>query len=400
MAESTQVAIIGAGPAGLFLGHILRQAGIDSVILEAHSREHIEARVRAGVLETGTISAMAALGLDARLRSEGLVDTGLDMRFRGQTIHLDLPGLTGREVMIYGQQEVVKDLVAARLAAGDPLHFDAEALSIADVDRDRPRVRFRHDDTEHTLECDLVAACDGFHGIGRASIPPGVLTTYEQVYDFAWFGVLSRSRPLADMTYSNSDRGFALCSRRSPEVSRLYLQVPTTVDLDEWSDDRFWDELHQRMFDEDRTEIEEGEIFQRDLARLRAFVALPMQFGRLFLAGDAAHIAPPAGAKGLNMAVADACTLAKGMIRLLKHGDRDVLDRYTDSCADRVWRTIGFSTRLTSLLHPTDEQTPFQRHLQLSELEMIAGSRAAQQVLAEQYVSLNDVSHVIEEVLA
>lgn len=385
----TQVGIIGAGPAGLFLAHLLKAQGIESVILEARSRPYVEGRVRAGVLEPGTVETMARLGLDARLRREGLVDEGLDMRFRGRTIHLDLPGLTGKSVMIYGQQEVVKDLVAARLEAGDPLMFEAKVTGIEGIETDRPRIRYTQDGGEHVLDCDFVAGCDGYHGAGRAAMPRDRMTLFEQTYDFAWLGVLARARPMADMTYSNSDRGFALCSRRSMQVSRLYLQVPAETRPEDWSDDRFWDELHARMFDEDRGEIAEGEIFQRDLAKLRAFVAAPMQHGRLFLAGDAVHIVPPAGAKGLNMAVADVRVLSRALTTFYRDGSRAGLDGYSATCLDRIWKAVRFSSALTGLLHRFDEHTPIQRGLQLAELEYISGSRNAQASIAEQYVLLN-----------
>ncbi|MEW6640552.1 MAG: 4-hydroxybenzoate 3-monooxygenase [Pseudomonadota bacterium] len=384
----TQVGIIGAGPAGLFLSHLLHRAGIDCVVLEARSRDYVEGRVRAGVLEPGTIETLEALGLDARMHREGMIDEGLDMRFRGKTIHLNLPELTGKRVIIYGQQEVVKDLIAARAAASQPLLFDAKVSEIVDLDGERPRIRYTHDGQEQTLECDFIAGCDGFHGVSRAAIPQDKLAIYDRVYDFAWLGVLSRSRPLPDMTYTNSDRGFALCSRRSMQVSRLYLQVGADENPDSWSDARFWDELHARMFDEGRTEIVEGEIFQRDLARLRSFIAAPMQYGRLFLAGDAVHITPPAGAKGLNLAVADVRALAGAVTHFYKSGRRDKLDRYSEHCLKRVWQAVGFSTRLTGLLHKFPAHTPFERGLQLTELEHIHGSRAAQTAIAEQYVGL------------
>jgi len=385
----TQVGIIGAGPAGLFLAHLLKAQGIDSVILEARSRAYVEGRVRAGVLEPGTVETMARLGLDARLRRDGLIDEGLDMRFRGRTIHLDLPGLTGKSVMIYGQQEVVKDLIAARVEAADPLIFEAQVTGIEGIEGDHPRIHFLRGGENQVLECDFVAGCDGYHGAGRAAIPQDRITLFEQAYDFAWLGVLARSRPMADMTYSNSDRGFALCSRRSMQISRLYLQVPADTNPDEWSDDRFWTELHARMFDEDRTEIAEGEIFQRDLAKLRAFVAAPMQYGRLFLAGDAVHIVPPAGAKGLNMAVADVRVLSRAFSSFYRDGNRAELDGYSALCLERVWRVVRFSSTLTGLLHKSDQHSPMQRNLQLAELEYIAGSRSAQASIAEQYVMLN-----------
>jgi p-hydroxybenzoate 3-monooxygenase len=389
MNTRTQVGIIGSGPAGLFLAHLLHQRAIDCVILEQRSRAHLEGRIRAGVLEPGTVQTLEMLGLADRMHREGMIDTGLDIRFRRKTIHLDLPELTGgKTVMIYGQQQVVKDLVAARIAAGQPLEFESEVTSVSGLDTGRPVIHARQNGESRQLECDFIAACDGFHGAGRAAAPPGAITVYDRVYDFAWLGVLSRSAPMADMTYSNSDRGFALCSRRSPEISRLYLQVGADEDPASWSDDRFWDELHQRMFDTGRTEVTEGEIFQRDVARLRAFVAAPMQHGRMFLAGDAVHIVPPTGAKGLNLAVADARVLARGLTDFYRTGSQDRLDGYSEVCLRRVWKTIRYSTMMTGLLHKFPSHTPFERELQLAELEYIHGSRAAQQMIAEQYVGL------------
>ena len=389
----TQVGIIGSGPAGLFLSHMLHRQGIDCVVLERRSREHLESRIRAGVLERGTVQTLEDLGLDARMHREGMVDEGLDIRFHGGTIHLDLPELTGgKKVMIYGQQQVVKDLVAARVDGGQPLLFEAEVTSVAGLDGERPIIHFTQNGEERQLECDFVAGCDGFHGAGRKAAPAGTITEHVRVYDFAWLGVLSRSPPLPDMTYSNSDGGFALCSRRSAEVSRLYLQVDRDEDPANWSDDRFWSELHRRMFDRGG-EVQEGEIFQRDVAQLRAFVATPMQYGRLFLAGDAVHIVPPTGAKGLNLAVADARVLAKGLTEFYRTGSKDRLDRYSEICLRRVWKTVRFSTMLTGLLHKFPNHTPFERELQLAELDFIAGSRSAQASVAEQYVGLPIEDH-------
>ncbi|ROR23071.1 p-hydroxybenzoate 3-monooxygenase [Comamonas sp. BIGb0124] len=388
----TQVGIIGAGPAGLFLSHLLNQHGIESVILEARSRAYAEGRVRAGVLEAGTINTLNNLGLGDRMNREGLVDNGLDMRFRGRTIHLDLPGLTGRSVKIYGQQEVVKDLIAARLESGDPLIFDAEVIRLEGLDSDAPRIHYRHEGIEKTLDCLFVAGCDGFHGIARAAVPEGLIQTYTREYDFAWLGVLAHAAPMADMTYTNHDRGFALCSRRSMSISRLYLQVPLSDTQEDWSDSRFWDELHTRMFDGNGQEIQEGKIFQRDIARLRSYIAQPMQYGNLFLAGDAVHIVPPAGAKGLNMAVADVRVLCRSMAAFFSTGSRAGLDRYSAECEQRIWKTIRFSVHLTGLLHRFNEHTPFERGTQLAELEHIASSESAQRMIAEQYVNLSDVA--------
>lgn len=386
----TQVGIIGAGPAGLILSHLLHAAGIECVVLERRSRTHLEARARAGVLVGGTTDTLRALGLDRRLQRERMIDTGLDIRFRGKIIHLDLPGLTGKTVSIYGQQEVVKDLVAARIAVGGAILFESVVTALEHLDGDRPAIRYRSADesSESILMCDFIAGCDGFHSISRAAVPDGAIEAYQRIYDFAWLGVLARARPLQDMAYANSDRGFALCSRRSMEASRLFLQVRPNEPLDEWSDDRFWEELHLRMFDQERQEIVEGQIVQKDITQVRSFVASPMQYGRLFLAGDAAHIVPATGAKGMNLACADALTLAHGLTAFYRQGRRSGLDDYSARCLRRVWKTVRFSTMLTGLLHKIPSHTPLERELQLAELEYIAGSRAAQTTIAEQYAGL------------
>jgi len=385
----TQVGIIGAGPAGLFLAHLLARAGIDSVVLESRSRAYVEDRVRAGVLESGTVDVMRELGLHARMEREAMSDLALDVRFSGRLIHMDFASLgAGRHVTIYAQQEVVKDLIAARLAQGAPLMFEAEALAIEGIGTAKPAIRFRHQGSEQTLECDVVAGCDGFHGVSRAAIPAGVLTEYERIYSFAWLGVLSHSPPIKEMTYSNNERGFALCSRRSPKVSRHYLQVAVDENPDDWSDARFWDELHRRMDDTARGEIVEGEIFQKNVAPLHSFVASPMQYGRLFLAGDAAHIVPPTGAKGLNLAVADVRVLSRAIVEFYRTGATERLDRYSQVCLRRVWKTVRFSMYMTATLHRFPEHTPFERQIQLAELDYLATSRAAQTTVVENYIGL------------
>jgi p-hydroxybenzoate 3-monooxygenase len=385
----TQVAIIGAGPAGLFLSHLLSREGIDCVVLEARSRAYVEDRVRAGVLEQGTVDLMRELGVDERLRRECMIDETIDIRFRGKIIHVDLPGLSGGKVVtIYGQQEVVKDLIAARLAAGGPTEFEAEVTALDGLDTDRPAIRYRQGDTEHTLTCDIIAGCDGFHGVCRPAIPESALTIYDHIFPFSWLGVLSESPPIKEMTYANHDNGFALCSRRSLKISRHYVQVAADEDAANWSDDRFWNELHLRMDDTDGHEIVEGKIFQKGVTPVRAFVAAPMCYGRLFLAGDAAHIVPPTGAKGLNAAAADVRVLARALTQFFRTGSMDRLDRYSDTCLRRVWKVVRYSCYMTSLLHRFPAHSPFERHIQLGELDYLLSSRAARQTIAENYVGL------------
>jgi p-hydroxybenzoate 3-monooxygenase len=384
----TQVGIIGAGPAGLFLAHLLDRAGIANVILEARSRAYVEARVRAGVLEPGTVEIMTQLGLDARMRRECMIDRVLDFRFDGRAVRVPLEGLTGQHVTIYGQQEVVKDLIAARIAAGGEIHFEASVTALEGIDGTSPVIRYTQNGAEKTVECDVIAGCDGFHGVSRPAIPQSALTIYDIEFPFAWFGIISRSPPIAEMTYASHSRGFALCSRRSPQVSRHYVQVPSNEDIEKWSDAQFWDELHTRMDDSGVGEIQEGEIVQRDIAQLRAFVAAPMRYGRLFLVGDAAHIVPPTGAKGLNLAVADARVLARGLEEFYRTGTTERLDRYSDVALRRVWKAVRYSTYMTRLLHRFDGRTPFDRQLQITELDYISGSKAAQTSMAENYVGL------------
>jgi len=384
----TQVAIIGAGPAGLFLSHLLYRDGIDCVVLEARSRAHIEGRVRAGVLEQGTVDLMRELGLDARLRRECMVDAALDIRFAGGLIHLDLPGLTGGKVAtIYGQQEVVKDLVAARLADGAPLPFEAEVIALDGITGTTPTVRYRANGAEATLACDIIAGCDGFHGVCREAIPADALTVYDRIFPFGWLGILSESPPIREMTYINHARGFGLCSRRSPRVSRHYVQVAADESPDAWPDARFWDELRVRL-GAGADELVTGRIFQKGVTPVRSFVAAPMRHGRLFLAGDAAHIVPPTGAKGLNLAVADVRVLARALAEFFRTGNTERLERYSDTCLKRVWKTVRYSTYMTSLLHRFEAATPFERQLQQAELAYVAGSRAGQTMVAENYVGL------------
>jgi p-hydroxybenzoate 3-monooxygenase len=385
----TQVGIVGAGPAGLFLAHLLRRAGVDCVILEARSRDYIESRVRAGVLEQGTVDLMHELGAGDRLRREGSPDPRLDIRFAGGIIHIDMPDLTpGKIVTVYGQQEVVKDLIAVWLACGGSIEFEAEALGLDGLSTERPAIRYRKDEREETLECDFIAGCDGFHGVCRQAIPEGALTIYDRIFPFGWLGIVAESRPFPEMTYANHERGFALASRRGPNIARLYVQCAVDEDLDLWPDARIWGELHIRLKDESKAELAEGRILQKAVTPVRAYVAAPMQFGRLFLAGDAAHIVPPTGAKGLNLAAADVRVLARALSEFFRSGSRARLERYSDTCLKRVWKGVRYSSYMTSLLHRFEQHTSFERQLQLTELEYIAGSRAAKTVIAENYIGL------------
>jgi p-hydroxybenzoate 3-monooxygenase len=385
----TQVGIVGAGPAGLFLALLLQRAGIDSIVLEGRSRDYVESRVRAGVLEQGTVDLMADLDVDGRLRRECMIDEALDIRFSGKLIHLDLPGLTGGKLVhIYGQQEVVKDLIAARLDRGGPLLFEAEATRLEDLTTGRPTIHFRHHGKDQTIVCDVIAGCDGFHGVCREAIPADVLTVYDREFPFGWLGILSESPPLKEMTYANHERGFALASRRSLHVSRLYVQCAPDEDPANWPDARIWEELHVRLGDPGRTELAEGRIFQKGVTPCRSFVAAPMQHGRLFLAGDASHIVPPTGAKGLNLAVADVRVLARGLIEFFRTGASGRLERYSDTCLRRIWKVVRYSTYMTSLLHRFPQQSPFDRQIQLAELDYIHTSRAGATMVAENYVGL------------
>jgi p-hydroxybenzoate 3-monooxygenase len=388
----TQVAIIGAGPAGLLLAQLLHQRGVDCVVLEAKGREYVENRVRAGVLEHQSIDILNAAGAGARMMRDGLLHHGIVLNFGGGSHRLDFEDLTGHAVMIYGQQEVVRDLIAARLAAGEPLYFEVDAVSVHDFDTDSPRVQFRSGGAQHILECDFIAGCDGFHGICRATIAAGQLTIFERAYPFAWLGILAEIAPAShELIYANDERGFALLSMRSPTVSRLYVQCAPDEDVAEWPDDRIWSELRIRL----NSELPSGPVLQKSVTPMRSFVAEPMRFGRLFLAGDAAHIVPPTGAKGMNLAIADVQVLAQGLESF--YGYRggqgssaalEALNAYSHTCLSRVWKVQRFSWWMTSLLHRFDTDTPFDRRRQLAELQYIVSSRAAAQTLAENYVGL------------
>jgi len=370
----TQVGIVGAGPAGLTLALLLQQGGIDCVVLEARDREYVQKRVRAGLLEQNTVDLLHAVGVGERLAREGLDHTGVYIHFEDQVFHVDMVRLTGRKITIYGQQEVVKDEIAALLDRGVPVHFEA---AVESIDPDRGAIAWSGEE----IRCDFIAGCDGFHGVCRAALPGR--TDHDFVYPFSWLGILAEAPPSTDeLIYAAHERGFALHSMRSPTVSRLYLQVPNDERLEDWSDERIWDELETRI-----GSVNRGAIFDRGITPMRSFVSEPMQHGRLFLAGDAAHIVPPTGAKGLNLAVNDVRLLAAGLRAHYESGDDSLLGAYTATALRRVWRAEDFSNYMTQLLHDLG-QGPFQRKLQLSRLEYLTRSEAAATSLAENYVGL------------
>ena len=384
----TQIGIIGAGPAGLFLSHLLHRAGIESVVLEAHARPYIESRVRAGVLEQATTDLMVKTGVGERMQREGLVHNGIELRFSGRGHRIDFKQLTGSGITVYAQHEVIKDLVAARLAAGGPIVFEAEAIHVERIDGNAPRILYRQEGRQHHLDCDFIAGCDGFHGVARASIPPEALAIFERVYPFAWLGILAKSPPASEeLIYANHERGFALLSMRSPEISRLYIQCDPDEDLAEWPDRRIWEELHLRLGL--GAKLKEGPVLQKNVAAMRSFVVEPMQFGKLFLAGDAAHIVPATGAKGLNLAVTDVRVLALGLAEFYSTRRTDLLDRYSAICLRHCWKVQRFSWWMTSLFHRFPEDNPFDRRRQLAELDYLTTSRAAALSLAENYVGLD-----------
>ena len=384
----TQVAIIGAGPAGLMLGHLLHLHGIDSVILENRSRDYVVDRVRAGVLEQGTVDLMTSTGVGDRLRREGMRHDGIHLAFNGRRHRIDMAELTsGRAITIYGQNEVVKDLIDARLETGRPLHFEVGSVTPSRLTDDTPVVSFTQDGEQHELLCDFVAGCDGFHGVCRTEIPSSHLTAYEREYPFGWLGILAHAAPSSDeLVYSNHPRGFALFSMRSPQVTRLYLQCAPDENLDEWPDERIWDELRQRLSTDDGWRPNEGEIFQKAVTGMRSFVVEPMRFERLFLAGDAAHIVPPTGAKGLNLAMADVNRLSHAFAEFYQSNREDRLDAYSDRGLRRTWRAQRFSWWMTTMMHRPPDESAFDHKRQLAELDYLVGSRAATTSLAENYV--------------
>ncbi len=387
--ERTQVAIIGAGPAGLLLGHLLSRQGIETVILEARTRAYCEARIRAGVLEHGTRELLIAIGVGERMEREGLVHGGIHLRFDGESHHIPMDELTGgRVVTIYGQTEVVKDLIAARIGSGAPLRFEVSDVRVEGIEGDHPLVRYVADGEERVLAPDVVAGCDGFHGVCRPCLPAGVLRTWERMYPFAWLGILADVAPSTDeLIYARHERGFALHSMRSPTVSRLYVQVEPDAVLGDWPDERIWEELDVRLAAEDWT-LRHGPVSEKSITPMRSFVAAPMRCGRLFLAGDAAHIVPPTGAKGLNLAVADVAVLAEALTDHFLAGDDSGLDGYSERCLSRVWRAQHFSWWMTSMLHVDTRDDAYGAELQRSQLRYVCASTAAARSLAENYVGL------------
>jgi p-hydroxybenzoate 3-monooxygenase len=388
----TQVGIVGAGPAGLTLAHLLHREGIESVVLESRSREYVEHRLRAGVLEQAIADMLVEADAGERLEREGILHHGIELQFDRERHRIPLTDLTGgRSIVIYGQTEVVKDLIRLRLDAGLPLLFEVSDASVHDLESERPSVRFSQGGAEQVLECDVVAGCDGYHGVCRPSIPTGFLSEFSREYAFGWLGILAAVPPSSEeLVYAHHARGFALLSLRSPELSRLYIQCRPDEDLDEWPDERIWEELQARLGLDGWT-LEEGPILEKGVTGMRSYVAEPMRFGRLFLAGDAAHIVPPTGAKGLNLALHDVRVLAEALVSWYRTGSSALLDAYSDACLRRVWRAEHFSWWMTSMLHRADLDDDFELRLQLSQLRYVTGSTAAATSLAENYVGIERV---------
>ena len=382
-----QVGIVGAGPAGLMLSHLLHLEGISSIIVEARSRAYCEARVRAGLMENWVARMLIDTGVGDRLKREAMVHDGIYISFRGEARHIDFHKLIGKQVFIYDQKEVVTDLIAKRIGDGGEILFEVSDTSVHDFGGKSPKIRFKHGGKAQEIECDFIAGCDGFHGICRSSFPAGTLSEYDRIYPFGWLGILSESPPPDDeLIYCFHERGFALFSMRGPDLSRLYVQVSPDEDVDTWSDQRIWDELETRLGGV--RPLQRGKIVQKGITPMRSYVSEPMRSGRLFLAGDAAHIVPPTGAKGLNLAAADARCLADALIAFFRSGSTEALNSYSDRCLARVWKAERFSWWMTSLLHLFPENGAFGRKLQLAELEYLVGSRAASTALAENYVGL------------
>jgi p-hydroxybenzoate 3-monooxygenase len=389
VSSRTQIGIVGAGPAGLVLSHLLYLQGIESFVIENRSRQYVEERVRAGVLEQGTVDLLTEMGVGARMKHEGLVHYGIELRFNGKGHRIDFQELTGgKGITIYSQHEVVKDLTNARLDSGGPILFEVEDVSVHDLTSRTPKIRYRKEGQDYELTCDFIAGCDGFHGTCRPSIPGGELNTYERVYPFGWLGILAEAPPSSnELIYTYHDRGFALLSMRSPQISRLYVQCEPDEDISLWPDEKIWGELETRLAC-NGWKLTKGPILQKGVTGMRSFVVEPMRYGRLFLAGDSAHIVPPTGAKGLNLAVADVRVLARALKDFYTTGRFDRLDEYSEVCLRRVWKVQRFSWWMTSMLHRFPGENPFDHRRQLAELDYVTSSRAASQSLAENYVGL------------
>ena len=386
----TQVAIIGAGPSGLLLGQLLHKAGIEAIILERQTGDYVLSRIRAGILEQVCIDLMDEAGVGARMHREGLVHGGFELLYGGQRHRIDMNGLTGgKNVMVYGQTELTRDLMEARQAAGLSTVYEAADVQVHDYDGDRPRVSYRRGGQTHEIDCDFIAGCDGFHGVCRASVPRSAITEFEKVYPFGWLGLLSDTPPVNDeLIYVNSPRGFALCSQRSRTRSRYYLQVPLTDKVEEWTDDAFWRELRHRLDDEGRARLVTGSSIEKSIAPLRSFVTEPMRFGRLFLAGDAAHIVPPTGAKGLNLAATDVKYLSQALIEHYAEHSEAAIEAYSQRCLARIWKAERFSWWFTSLMHRFPEDGPIVAKFQHAELDYLLHSEAGARTIAENYVGL------------
>ena len=386
----TQVGIVGAGPAGLLLSHLLHIDGIESVVLENRSRDAVEATLRAGVLEQSTVDLLGATGVGERMQREGAVHHGIELRFGGRGHRIDLSELTGgKAITLYAQHEVLKDLIAARIDAGGTILFEARDARLSDLDQKTPSIRFDHGGASQELACDFVAGCDGFHGVCRPSMPESARIEYTRTYPFGWFGILVQAPPSSpELIYTHHPRGFALVSTRSPEIQRLYFQCDPHDDVDNWPEDRIWDEFRVRLATDDGWAPREGPVIQKNIVAMRSFVCEPMQYGRLFLAGDAAHIVPPTGAKGLNLAVADVWVLSRALAAFYRDGRRDLLEHYSEKALRRVWRAEHFSWWMTSMLHQFPGNDRFQERLQLAELGYVTTSRSKAITLAENYVGL------------
>ena len=390
IATRTQVVIVGAGPSGLLLGQLLHRAGIDNVVLERQTGDYVLGRIRAGILEQVCIDLLDEAGVGERMHREGLVHGGFEMLFGGVRHRIDLSGLTGgKNVMVYGQTELTRDLMDARVAAGLSPVYEAQHVAIHDFDGRSPRVTYEHGGTTHTLDCDFIAGCDGFHGVCRASVPRAAITEFEKVYPFGWLGLLADTPPVSDeLIYVNNERGFSLCSMRSRSRSRYYLQVPLTDRIERWSDDAFWDELRRRLDEEGRARLVTGPSIEKSIAPLRSFIAEPLRFGRLFLAGDAGHIVPPTGAKGLNLAATDVKYLSSALIEHYRDRSDDGLDRYSARALARIWRAERFSWWFTTLMHRFPEEGPIAERFQSAELDYLMHSESGRRTIAENYVGL------------